>query len=185
MLSVKLPTSAGTVTNYVLVADTSKNLYFLQNGTVVYKMQVPSVVTAMTGGYFLTCGPKSQVRSPAQALSSPRWQGGTVPRLSQVALGTESGAIFVLNDFQLLPFANVQLPVTQLDSLSSLADGVDCLLCIGHFDALMVFRNHELILQHRTQDWVQTLACCETGSGKEVLLGLADNSVEAYKVNLS
>ena len=184
MLSVSLPSGSGSTVNYVLVADSCKNLYFLQSGTIVYKLSVPSVVTAMAAGYFLAAEPNT-LRSPVQSLSSPRRQSIHVIRQTQVALGTADGSIMILTDFRIVPYANVQLPITQLEKLPAPSrENTDILLCVGHFNAIMAYHRQELVLRHRTPEWVHTMTSSvgEHDGRSEVIVGLMDNTVQAFKL---
>lgn len=184
MLSVSLPTAAGTTVNYVLVADSCKNLYFLQNGTIVYKLTAPSAVTAMTAGYFMVTEPNI-LRSPIQSLSSPRRQSSHMTRQTQVALGTEDGGLFILTNFRLCPYANVHLPITQLEKLqASFGEGTDILLCIGHFNAIMGFHQQELVLHYPMRDWVHTMTSTvgEQESKVEIIVGLMDNTIQSFEL---
>lgn len=181
MLSVHLQTSNGLPVNYIIVSDNCKNLFILQNGMVVYKLQVPSVVTAMTSGYFIPIMPPPF--SPSQSFSSPR---SLLPsRQSQVAIGTEEGSIFVLSNFQLQPYASVHLPVTNLVSFPNdeCPDTTDLLLCAGHFNALMVFDQQELVHRLQTNEWIHTVSCSYDDNQRHVVLGLLDNTVLTYKLS--
>lgn len=182
MLSVRLPTSSGAPANYLLVADNCKNLFILQNGMVVFKLQVTSVVTAMTPGYFIPIIP--QLFSPSQSFGSPRQQSVTSSRHPQVAIATEEGSIYILSNFQLQPYASVQLPVTHLATFpgDGNPDGTDFLLCAGHFNALMVFQQQELVKKLDTKEWLHTVSCTNINNEKQIILGMMDNTVMTYKV---
>lgn len=178
MLSVKLSTANGLPVNYIIVSDTCKNIFILQNGMVVHTLHMTSVVTAMTSGYFIPIMPPPF--SPSQSFSSARPQPPTCQ--SQVALGTEEGSIFVLNNFQLQSYASVHLPVTNLVSFpnKSCQEKTDFLLCSGHFNALMVFDKQELVHRLETKEWIRTLSC--SYDDKHVILGMLDNTISIYRL---
>jgi len=183
MLSVRLQTSNGVPINYILVSDNCKNLFILQNGMVVYRLQVTSVVTAMTAGYFIAIMPPPF--SPSQSFGSPRLQSPS--RQSQVALGTEEGSIYVLSNFQLHPYASVHLPITNLASLPNdgCPESIDFVMCAGHFNALVVFEGQELVHRLETKEWIHTVSCTHDNNQRHVVLGMLDNTVSTYRVIVS
>ncbi|XP_032238361.2 uncharacterized protein LOC5513026 [Nematostella vectensis] len=187
ILPVRLQMIGGILTNYLLISDSCQNLFVLQNGMVVNRTQVTSVVTAMTCGSFMELLP--QLLSPSQAFGSPRRQSTSIARQPQVAIGTEDGSIMVFADFQLHPYASVQLPVTRLVSVPNeeRQDAGDYLLCAGHFNALVVLLRQELVLRLETDDWVHTIACtegCSRDGRLDVALGLLNNTIQTYEITL-
>ncbi|KXJ19091.1 uncharacterized protein LOC110231309 [Exaiptasia diaphana] len=178
MLSVQLPAANGLPVSYIIVSDTCKNIFILQNGMVVHTLHMTSVVTAMTSGYFIPIMPPPF--SPTQSFSSPR--SLQPARQSQVALGTEEGSIFVLSNFQLQPYASVRLPITNLLSFpnNGCPEKTDFLLCSGHFNALMVFDQQEIVHRLETKEWIHTVSC--SYDDKHVVLGMLDNTISIYRL---
>ncbi|XP_057315677.1 uncharacterized protein LOC130656773 [Hydractinia symbiolongicarpus] len=174
--------SASADTSYVIVADAEKRIHFFQNERLVTTLLVPSVVTSMCSGYFLNedCPNDSPSKSTASPLKGQRGYD------EQVALATRSGAVFILSNFNVVPYTNLSYPITQIKSLpASGSDDVDALLCCGHFNKLCILQNRMCVSTFTTEDWIHSFdfvdaAVC--GDSLLLVLGCVDNSVRILEI---
>lgn len=60
----------------------------------------------------------------------------------QVALGCQTGAIYLMNNFEVYTeeFGNIGLPLTEMRCLASTDQQDDLILCAGHFNSLIVLK---------------------------------------------
>ncbi|XP_013381513.1 uncharacterized protein LOC106152470 [Lingula anatina] len=178
LLSLEIPSCPGVAsTNYILASDSCRNLYIIQQGSVVKVIQTPCVISAMTCGKFAhvegddTAPVPDEVGSLAASKSA-----------HQVALGGETGAIYILHNFQILSeeYANIELPITKLSSLPG-ENHSDLLLCAGYFNSLIVVQNGKELCKHTTPDWVNSIVVTDRDN---ILLGCIDNTVQSLRVKL-
>lgn len=179
LLSIKLPVSPCLVSNYVLVADSNKNLYVLQNGNVVRTLDVPSTVSTMCAGYFLE---GLDTNTPLSPHSTVTTRAGTP---HQVALGMNDGRIFILNNFNLTLYANIKLSLTEIVGCS-LGKAMDTLLCCGYFNSMLVYLNGKLLHKITTDDWVSSIKVVPCRGKHEhcVYLGTLDGTIQSYGMSL-
>eukprot|EP00058_Branchiostoma_floridae_P027748 XP_002613239.1 hypothetical protein BRAFLDRAFT_118696 [Branchiostoma floridae] len=112
----------------------------------------------------------------------------TIP--SQVALGGEDGSIYIMSNFQVsvVEYSNVKLPLTQLVCVQDSMPGQeDFILCAGHFNNLFVYKAGKRVCQHKTPDWIVSMATADVDrdGNVEVVVGCLDNSVQALKMTTS
>ena len=179
LLAIKLLVTSSLVSNYVLVADSNKNLHVLQNGTVVRSLEMPSIVNTMCAGYFLEGLDVSTPLSP-QSVVPPR---SASPQ--QVALGLEDGRIIILHNFNLKLYANVKLTLTKMVTCS-LGKGTDALLCCGHFNSMLIYHNGILMRKIATNDWVNSIEVMPSWGKHEhcVYLGTLDGTIQTYGISM-
>ncbi|XP_028398736.1 uncharacterized protein LOC114522281 [Dendronephthya gigantea] len=179
LLSIKLPVSPSLVSNYVLVADSHKNLYVLQNGNVVRTLDMPSTVSTMCVGYFLD---GLDTNTPLSPHSSVTTRTGTP---HQVALGMIDGRIFILNNFSLTLYANIKLSLTKIVACS-LGKTMDTLLCCGYFNSMLVYHNGKRLHKVRTDDWVSSIKVVPSRGKHEhcVYLGTLDGTIQSYGMSM-
>ncbi|KAL5008830.1 hypothetical protein ScPMuIL_014411 [Solemya velum] len=177
LLAVDLFSEHGQLCSYILASDSANHLYFFHQGVVVMVIDTPSVITAMCCGRFV----------PANKLDdSAHTNGNSSQDDTQVALGSYSGAIYILHNFSITEdeFANAHNPVTNLTTLPCPESDIDCLLGTGHFNSLYVYRDTKMVGQFTTPDWINSLDMADKDSNgvKEIVVGCLDNSVHAFKV---
>ncbi|CAH1263295.1 uncharacterized protein [Branchiostoma lanceolatum] len=182
LLAVGLCSSTGDVSNYILAADNYRNLHVIQGGTIVQTLPTNAIINAMCAGNFVDT-------------DDVHWRGGqkdiagrTVP--SQVALGGEDGSIYIMSNFQVsvVEYSNVKLPLTQLLCVQDSMPGQeDFILCAGHFNALFVYQAGKRVCQHKTPDWIVSMATADVDrdGNVEVVVGCLDNTVQALKLTTS
>ena len=131
--------------SYVIVADSQKRIHFFQNGSLVTTLHVPSVVTSMSSGFFVSnTNIDQEVNEPmdttntATTTTSPS-KSQRISCDQQVAMATKSGAVFIFSNFVVLPYANLLYPITGIRRLPAMgSDDLDAVLCCGHFNKLCI-----------------------------------------------
>jgi len=166
--------------NYIVVADSEKNIHLFQNGRLVMTLSVPSVITSMCSGYFISDDTKDHGNNP-----SPH-KGQRFHSDKQVALSSKSGAIFILSNFAILPYFTLSYPITKIKLLSaSGTDDLDSVLCIGHFNKLCILQNRVCVTTYKTEDWIHSLDVINDDSLKDspmLVLGCLDKSVKLLQL---
>ena len=167
------------MSNYVLVADSNKNLHVLQNGTVVRSLEMPAVVNTMCAGYFLEGLETSTPLSPHSTVTSKTGMQ------HQVALGIDDGRIFILSNFNLTLYANVKLTLTKM-AACSVGATTDVLLCCGYFNSVLIYHNSVLLRKVATRDWVNSIEVLPTENKQEdcVYLGTLDGGIQSYTISM-
>lgn len=164
-----------------MVADSQKRVHFFQNGKLVTTLRVPSVVTSMCSGYFVSD------ESNEQKVSSPS-KSQRIAFDEQVAMATKSGAVFIFSNFTVLPYTNFSYPITQIKRLpASGADDQDAILCCGHFNKLCILQNRELVTSYETLDWIRSMELLDQkgSDGYLLVVGCLDSSVKLLQVKKS
>ncbi|OWF43528.1 hypothetical protein KP79_PYT09512 [Mizuhopecten yessoensis] len=178
LLAAELVNQHGHMSSYIMAADDNKNLIIIHQGTIVAILKTTSIITAMCQGRFV---------AEDQLLPLGIPSGGGPAISSQVALGSESGAVYIFHNFNVTEdeYANTQYPITNLRALTVPDKDTDLLLCTGHFNSLNVYSDGKKVAQHQTPDWINSLEVADLdGDGtKEVVFGCLDNSVHAVKVS--
>lgn len=173
LLAFSGPSSpAGHVTNYILVSDDQNCLHVLQQGSRVLTIAVPGLVTAMSSGVFQ--GSSGEID---QRYST----------IKEVALGCHNGTIYIMKEFKILvqPYANIQLPIMHLKEIPSVrGDGLDSLLCAGHFRAVLLLHGGQILSRYEVSDLVVTMETCQTDTdGRvETFIGCRDKTLHAINV---
>ena len=167
------------MSNYVLVADSNKNLHVLQNGTVVRSLEMSSIVNTMCAGYFLEGLDSSTPVSPHSTVTTKTG----LPH--QVALGMEDGRIFILNNFNLTLYTNIKLTITKM-AACSLGKTMDTLLCCGYFNSMLIYHNGVLMRKVATNDWVNSIEVMPSKGKHEhcVYLGTLDGIIQSYGLSM-
>lgn len=171
-------------TSYIIVADSEKRIHLFQNGRLVMTLNVPSVVTSMCSGYFLYEDVAAEVTNPGVA--SPVKGGQRYKGDEQVAMATKSGAIFILSNFHVLLYANLNYAVTNIKLLPATgSEDVDAILCSGHFNKLCILQNRVNVCSYKTNDWIHTFDTISSDSGSEfplLVAGCLDGSLKLLKL---
>jgi len=173
LLAVNLSNSHGHQTNYIIASDNCQHVYILHQGAVVMDTKMPTNITSMTSGFFIR---GSDLEGGQASLSTH----------TQVALGGEQGAIYILSHFQVFleAFANINQPLTQLKTLRSRDGQTDSLLCAGQFNALLVIDGGKEVARHHTSSWITSMTTHDiSGDGTvTTIIATRDNNVEALKI---
>lgn len=189
ILTTAISSESCPAVDYVVVADTNKNIHFIRNGQSLLSIKTPSVVKAMCAGYFLHF---DEVSDPEE-------------NLTQIALGCDDGTIWICVDFEIQTtnqFADVGHPITDLRKLPPMraasdtgnindykvaAEKLDILLCTGHFPAFILLREGEVLTRRKLPDWASSICDYnDDDSGRKeaisFLFGCKDSSIQAVKV---
>ena len=61
------------------------------------------------------------------------------------------------------------------------------IVAIGHFNGVKVYRKGQLIIDQKTNDWAHVIAIgeCADGLEQEIVVGLVDDSIISFVINLS
>uniref|UniRef100_H2ZNQ7 Uncharacterized protein n=1 Tax=Ciona savignyi TaxID=51511 RepID=H2ZNQ7_CIOSA len=156
LLPVSMITSwaNGNAEDYVLVADSQGNVHIIQDGNVLRTIEVPSSVQCMCAGNFLLHEDTSSSKKV----------------LTQIALGCADGSIWICADFCLnssFPYVEIGHPITHLRRIptkhnyannspignASNGEGVDMLLCGGHFSSLKLLQHGKLLYAIDLPSW--------------------------------
>ena len=170
---------------YTAIADNRKRLHFFQNDTLVQTINVPSVVTCICKGYFVQndtySGSESTLGSPTRSSRPVNFRSE-----EQLALGTRSGMIYIISNFTLSPYASVGLRLSSIQTLrASSSDDADAVICSGHFNAALVFKNGTQVLKHVTVDWVHTLDIyndIDSNHNPLIILGCMNSTIEMIRI---
>jgi len=158
MLSVTLPDKFNIMTHFIVLCAGTKHVLFFNEGSLVLALPVPSKVNTICSGYFE--------------------QG--VNKL-QLALGGEDGVIYIVNDYVVHKYVRVDITITKLIPMKT-AQNFDDLVCIGHFNALKIYRERKLIAVKKTADWVSDVAIGDINDDKndEIVVCLLNNTVQVF-----
>ncbi|XP_046347543.1 uncharacterized protein LOC124128215 [Haliotis rufescens] len=183
LLTAELVDQQGRECNYVLVADNACHIFILNQGVVIMVLTAPAPVTAMCEGRFVAVD-KLDLSPPGKdALPTP---AVTSKHCHQVALGTQTGAIYLLHNFTITvdEFANAQSQVTNIATLSRPDSDTDMLLCCGQFNHLNTYHDGQLVAEFPTPDWINSLAVADIDNDgvAEAVVGCLDHSVHAIKI---
>ncbi|XP_056022142.1 uncharacterized protein LOC125649787 [Ostrea edulis] len=172
-LTVNLTNEHNQKSSYVLVSDSDCQLYVIHQGTVVMVIKTPSIITAMCSGNFV----KAE-KLPVSLSTTPGSRSG-----EQVALGSETGALFIFHNFSITEFANAKYPITSLSKLPFPDLEQDLLLCAGYFNELQVYSDGNLLDKFITSDWISSIDTEDIdGDGvQEVVIGCLDNMLYSIK----
>ncbi|KAJ1931395.1 hypothetical protein FBU59_006727 [Linderina macrospora] len=118
----------GMPTSYVLAATGSNQINILARSFSVMAIPTTAIVNSMCTGLFI--------------------QSSTMSA-SQVMVGDESGQLFVLDKFELIPYASVPHPVTRILAvpLSAFSDkpGPNVVVCQTRSDSVYVIYNRQIV----------------------------------------
>ncbi|XP_046571104.1 LOW QUALITY PROTEIN: uncharacterized protein LOC124279337 [Haliotis rubra] len=183
LLTAELVDQHGRECNYVLVADNAGHIFILNQGVVVMVLTAPAPVTAMCKGRFVAAD-KLDLSSPGK--DAPPLPAVTSKHCHQVALGTQTGAIYLLHSFTITvdEFANAQSKVSNMTTLNRPDSDTDILLCCGQFNHLNAYHDGQLVAEFPTPDWIHTLAVADIDSDgvPEAVVGCLDHSMHAIKI---
>ncbi|XP_061171952.1 uncharacterized protein LOC133181476 [Saccostrea echinata] len=172
-LTVNLTNEHNQRSSYVLVSDSDCQLYVIHQGAVVMVIKTPSIITAMCSGNFV----KTE-KLPVTLSTTSESRSG-----EQVALGSDTGALFIFHNFSITEFANAQYPITSLSKLPFPDLEQDLLLCAGYFNELLIYSDGKLLDKFTTSDWIGGVETADIDSDgvQEVVIGCLDNTLHSIK----
>ena len=179
--------------SYLMVADSQKRLHFFQNGTLVKTLHLPSAITSMCSGYFInntvSGNNTEESGSDSKMTSSPNKSQRISTADKQVAMATQSGAVFVFSNFAVVPYVNLPYPVSFIKRFPAIGiDDLDAVLCCGQFNKLCILQNKRLVTCYETKDWVHSVDILDRRKlcdSNLLVIGCADDSVNILKIRKS
>ncbi|KAJ2612110.1 hypothetical protein H4S08_002843 [Coemansia sp. RSA 1365] len=143
--SVQLPDRHGLFTNYVLVASGTGHVQLLSRGVPVHTIALSAPCNALCPGVFLGSGTGDKVRLPPTRHNL------------QAMIGDDAGRLFVLDGFELVPYAQLDYPITRVFSLPLRAfgsyDGPDVVICATRSDSIYILYQKKIVATHVTGFW--------------------------------
>ncbi|KAJ1897074.1 hypothetical protein LPJ71_006426 [Coemansia sp. S17] len=140
---VQFPDSHGILTNYVLAAGGDCKVQVLSRGHPVLAVPTPISCSAMSAGYFIDSG------------SSKRTAASTCK--SQAIVGDDTGRLFVLDNFELVPYAQLDYPITQVLSIPlhifSGLHGVDVVVCATRSNSVYILHDKQVVGTYAADFW--------------------------------
>ncbi|KAJ2006276.1 hypothetical protein H4R26_001462, partial [Coemansia thaxteri] len=128
--SVQFLDNYGILTSYVLAVAGECLVQVISRGHPVLAVPTPSPCLALAAGRFVS-GDAVDTRS------------------SQAMVGDETGMLFVLDNFELIPYAQLDYPVTRVVSIPLRAflgqrDGLDVVVCATRSNMVYVLHNKQV-----------------------------------------
>ncbi|KAJ2889710.1 hypothetical protein IWW38_004546 [Coemansia aciculifera] len=137
--AMQFPDNHGILTSYVLAANGSSKVQVLSRGHSVLSVPTPIPCSAISAGYFV------------DGMSS------TCTSRSQAIVGDEAGRLYVLSNFELIPYAQLDYPITRLISipLRLFADrhGVDLVVCATQSNSVYVLHDKQVVGIYSADFW--------------------------------
>uniref|UniRef100_A0A0B7AYL6 Ciliary BBSome complex subunit 2 N-terminal domain-containing protein n=1 Tax=Arion vulgaris TaxID=1028688 RepID=A0A0B7AYL6_9EUPU len=104
----------------------------------------------------------------------------------QVALGANNGAVYILHNFNVTldEYVNANCSITNMCTVPQPDSSTDLLLCAGHFSALHLYKDGQILMEYPTSDWVTSIAKADIDDdgALEIVIGCKDNTVVALKM---
>jgi len=160
LLSVIIQDKFGIDTNYLLVSESSSLLHYYNQSLRVHSLELPSKINTICVGSFQN------------------------KKTKQIIAGCLDGFIYLIEDYQVKRYIKVSCTITKLIPFSHQEVPYDYLLCAGHFNALKIFGQGQLLVELKTSDWIQSLAVGDVNNdGKnEIIVGLVNYMVHVFEV---
>ncbi|KAJ2414115.1 hypothetical protein GGI10_002604 [Coemansia sp. RSA 2530] len=141
--AVQFPDSHSILTNYVLVAGGDSKLHVLSRGHSVLSVPTPIPCSAMSAGYFID---SMSSKCPADSTCK-----------SQTIVGDEAGRLFVLDNFELVPYAQLDYPITRAISIPLRAfcglHGVDVVVCTTLSNSVYLLHGKQIVGTYEADFW--------------------------------
>ncbi|KAJ2311240.1 hypothetical protein IWW51_001808 [Coemansia sp. RSA 2702] len=138
--SVWLPDAHKLLTSYVLAASARGFIQLLAHGTPVHTVTLTAPATSVCSGAFIGYTPDS-----------------LAGRHSQAIIGDEAGCLWVLSSFELVPYAQVDYPVTRVLALPLRAfvdqDGPDVVVCATRSDTVYILHQQQVVAMYSPEYW--------------------------------
>eukprot|EP01117_Protostelium_nocturnum_P004940 TRINITY_DN1790_c0_g1_i1.p1 TRINITY_DN1790_c0_g1~~TRINITY_DN1790_c0_g1_i1.p1 ORF type:complete len:360 (+),score=130.31 TRINITY_DN1790_c0_g1_i1:40-1080(+) len=129
----------GVTMQVLLVSNGTFFLYFYVESTLVFVLPTPSKINSICSGRFTSTENGNE-------------------KNNQILLGCQDGFVYMVENFQLIRFFRVGNPISLLKPFKRNDSNLDSVLCVGHFNGIKLFENGNLLLDHKTEDWVHSLS---------------------------
>ncbi|KAJ2696112.1 hypothetical protein H4R19_005775 [Coemansia spiralis] len=162
--SVWQPDKHGLLTNYVLVASGHGHIQLLTRGMPVHTIPLACPCTSLCPGVFISRGQDGDDR---------RLGSGAV----QAVLGDEAGRLFVLDNFELVPYAQLDHPIVRVAALplqSREGAGVDAVVCQTSSDTVYVLHGGRTVATYTAGFWPAAVGVAPDFGGAGPVLAVAD-----------
>lgn len=150
--------------NYI-ATSCGKFIYFLSEEKIAWVIEIPSLVTSICTGNFV-----SESKFADQFTVINNKQSG-----HELAISCDTGVIYILSNFELVEYASCDFHITKLARFAdkSATKNTDILVCAGHFCSLLMYKNGTLVHQFETSDWIHDISV----QNSLVLMGLMDDTI--------
>eukprot|EP01127_Copromyxa_protea_P005896 TRINITY_DN15727_c0_g1_i1.p1 TRINITY_DN15727_c0_g1~~TRINITY_DN15727_c0_g1_i1.p1 ORF type:complete len:334 (+),score=24.48 TRINITY_DN15727_c0_g1_i1:59-1060(+) len=161
--SVEIQDKFGSITSYLVVADGSNTLKFYCQRNLAHFIAFSTNVTTVATGIF------TETQSNVQ-----------------LVVGCSNGAVYLLDGFVHKELFNVGHPITQIVSVPS-PQNYCYLLCIGHFNAVKVYYQSQLLVSSPTPDWPKEVTATYEPHTKTIAVtsSLLNNEIHTISVALN
>ncbi|KAJ2800966.1 hypothetical protein H4R21_002971 [Coemansia helicoidea] len=165
----------GLLTNYVLAASGHGHVQLLSRGVPVHTIPLACVCTALCPGVFVGRG---------RATDDRRIGSGAV----QAILGDESGRLFLLDNFELVPYARLDHPIVRVAALPLQSPGsggggasaVDAVVCQTSSDTVFVLHSGRVVATYTADFWPALVGVAAEFGGAGPVLAVADSGEMDY-----
>ncbi|KAJ2451396.1 hypothetical protein EV183_003622 [Coemansia sp. RSA 2336] len=152
--SVWLPDKHGLLTNYVLAASALGFLQLLSRGIPIHTISLRAPAVCMCSGVFIE----------SEAHESPGSKN------TQAIIGDEMGQLLVLENFELVLYAQMEFPISHLFALPMKLfvdqEGPDVVVCATRSDTIYVLHRKKVIATYTADFWpaaVDVTVLADTG----------------------
>ncbi|KAJ2498352.1 hypothetical protein GGH96_004393 [Coemansia sp. RSA 1972] len=172
--SVWLPDNHGLLTSYVLAASARGFVQLLSRGIPVHTIPLSTPCTSVCPGVFVA----SDV---ARELPGSSY--------TQAIVGDGSGQLLVLDNFELVPYAQVEYPIVRIFSLPLRAfvdhDGPDVVVCATLSDTIYVLHQRKIVATYSAAFWPSAVDVVADFSGIGPAIVLVEAEALTGKVSSS
>ncbi|KAJ1671372.1 hypothetical protein IWW47_000276 [Coemansia sp. RSA 2052] len=138
--ATQFPDNHGILTSYVLATSGSSKVQVLSRGHSV--LSVPTLIPCSTisAGYFVDSVSSRCTTSKFQAI-----------------VGDEAGRLFVLDNFEPIPYAQLDYPITRVISIPLMSfsgqHGVDVVVCATQSNSVYILHNKQVVGSYTADFW--------------------------------
>lgn len=102
--------------------------------------------------------------------------------LLQIAVSCDDGILYIMEDYEIVRLLSLGTCITKVEKYQK--DGKDLLLCIGHFNELIVISGNEIVQRVKTNDWIHllTVGDIDNDGNDEVIIGMLDHTMQVLKM---
>ncbi|KAJ2227879.1 hypothetical protein EV180_002258 [Coemansia sp. RSA 518] len=140
--SVWLSDNHGLLTSYVLAASAQGFIQLLSRGIPVHTIPLSTPCTSVCPGVFVASDISRELPGSSY---------------TQAIVGDRSGQLLVLDNFELVPYAQVEYPIARIFSLPLRAfvghDGPDVVVCATLSDTIYVLHQRKIVATYSAAFW--------------------------------
>lgn len=100
----------------------------------------------------------------------------------QIAVACSDGIIYILEDYEYKPLLSLELRINKITPYP--AGRRDLILCIGHFNEMIIIRGEKVLGSYKTKDWIHSMCVGDVNNdgNKEVVLGMKNQTIQIIKI---